>query len=463
MIDQSHLRQSSLLTAIPNVANRPNRTADRMCIAGRRDLLVLLVSGVAISAWALYPSTVESGIYVPLPETAKPFAANDDSASIDRNAIELARASAVGLMDAKGLSSAPTMYGFATVQYSSPVVAVSPAPLKAKLRMLVIQLSSMSGDMDLSALVAKLRALLELPDSALVAVLGLPEMADLNAMLDAASLGKVDLPGITKEMGKIELRSAPETPYQVEVAVNGKPTVRVDKRYAQNDSVAAAASAPAGAPAAAAFGFVTIEAGVFVIASAVTPSVLRAAAPPPETFAPAAPAAMMAMVAPQTFAPETPAPMMAMVAPETFAPETFAPDTFAPAAMMATFAPETSAPETFAPETFAPETSAPETSAPETPKPTASNEVTVQGTPTSADVMNSGNKFEPGSTEANSGSDHTPSTGASTPSATPTPDGTGAVTGGDAPTGGGAGGGGDTSPGGGESDGSGSDAGSGSP
>src|SRR6478609_1464280 len=427
MIDQSHLRQSSLLTAIPNVANRPNRTADRMCIAGRRDLLVLLVSGVAISAWALYPSTVESGIYVPLPETAKPFAANDDSASIDRNAIELARASAVGLMDAKGLSSAPTMYGFATVQYSSPVVAVSPAPLKAKLRMLVIQLSSMSGDMDLSALVAKLRALLELPDSALVAVLGLPEMADLNAMLDAASLGKVDLPGITKEMGKIELRSAPETPYQVEVAVNGKPTVRVDKRYAQNDSVAAAASAPAGAPAAAAFGFVTIEAGVFVIASAVTPSVLRAAAPPPETFAPAAPAAMMAMVAPQTFAPETPAP------------------------------------ETFAPETFAPETSAPETSAPETPKPTASNEVTVQGTPTSADVMNSGNKFEPGSTEANSGSDHTPSTGASTPSATPTPDGTGAVTGGDAPTGGGAGGGGDTSPGGGESDGSGSDAGSGSP
>ena len=354
-----------------------------------------------------------------------------------------------------------------TVGYASPVVDVSPAPLKAKLRMLLIQLSSMSGDMDLSALVTKLRGLLELPDSALVAVLGLPEMADLNAMLDAASLGKVDLPGITKEMGKIELRSAPETPYQVEVAVNGKPTVTVDKRYAQNDSVAAAAWAPVGAPATAAAGFVTVEAGVFVVASAVTLSVLRAVAPPPETFAPAAPAQMMAMVAPETFAPETPAPMMA-----TFAPETFAPETFAPAPMMATVAPETFAPapmmatvapETFAPETFAPETVAPETFAPETPTPTASNEVTVQGTPTSPDVMDSGNKFEPGSTEANSGSDHTPSSGAPTPSATPTPDGTGAVTGGDAPTGRGAGGGGDSSPGGGESDHSGSDAGSGSP
>ena len=37
MIDQSHLRQSSLLTAIPKVANRPHHTADRMHIAGRRD------------------------------------------------------------------------------------------------------------------------------------------------------------------------------------------------------------------------------------------------------------------------------------------------------------------------------------------------------------------------------------------------------------------------------------------
>ena len=216
--------------------------------------------------------------------------------------------------------------------------------------MLLIQLSSMSGDMDLAALVAKLRALLELPDSVLVAVLGLPEMADLNAMLDATSLGKVDLPGITKEMGKIELTECARNVLSVEVAVNGKPTVRVDKRYAQNDSVAAAASAPAGAPAAAAAGFVTVEAGVSVVASAVTPSVLRAAAPPPETFAPEAPALMMAMVAPETFAPETFAPMMATFAPETFAPETFAPETFAPE----TFAPETFAPETFAPETFAP-------------------------------------------------------------------------------------------------------------
>ena len=67
MTDQSHLRQSSPLTAIPKVANRPHRTADRMYIAGRRGFLVLLASGVAIYAWALFPSTVESGNLRPTP------------------------------------------------------------------------------------------------------------------------------------------------------------------------------------------------------------------------------------------------------------------------------------------------------------------------------------------------------------------------------------------------------------
>jgi hypothetical protein len=46
MTDQSHLRQSSPLTAIPKIANRPHRSADRMVIAGRRDFIVLLASGL---------------------------------------------------------------------------------------------------------------------------------------------------------------------------------------------------------------------------------------------------------------------------------------------------------------------------------------------------------------------------------------------------------------------------------
>ena len=326
----------------PKVADHPYRTAVRVDGAGRRCFLVLLAFGVAMQAWALFPSTVESESYVPLPEATAPTAAevNSARAAVVGNPLEFSRADAFTLMAAKLVSSNPTSYGLAAVGYSSPVVDLSPAPLKAKLWMLLIQLSSMSGDMDLSALVAKLRALLELPDSALVAVLGLPEMADLNAMLDATSLGKVDLPGITKEMGKIELRSAPETPYQVEVAVNGKPTVTGGyalraERLCCGGGIGSSRSARGGGSR------ICHGRGRRIrLASAVTPSVLRAAAPPPETFAPEAPAQLMAMVAPETFAPETPAPMMATFAPETFAPETFAPETFAP--------------ETFAPETFAP-------------------------------------------------------------------------------------------------------------
>jgi hypothetical protein len=80
MPDQPHLRQSSVLTAIAKVANRPHITADRIYIAGRRGFLVLLASGVAIQAWALFPSPDESGHDVRLPETSTPSAADDNSA-----------------------------------------------------------------------------------------------------------------------------------------------------------------------------------------------------------------------------------------------------------------------------------------------------------------------------------------------------------------------------------------------
>ena len=42
--------------------------------------VVLLALAVAISCWALFPSTVESGIYVPPPETSTPSAADANSA-----------------------------------------------------------------------------------------------------------------------------------------------------------------------------------------------------------------------------------------------------------------------------------------------------------------------------------------------------------------------------------------------
>ena len=126
MTDQSHLRQSAPLTAIPKVANRPHRTADRTYTAVRRDISSLLALGVAISAWALFPSTVETGIYVPPPEAAPPSAADVSSAGkgLTGNPLELARAD-FRLMEAKLDTSTPTMYGSATVWYPSPAANVS--------------------------------------------------------------------------------------------------------------------------------------------------------------------------------------------------------------------------------------------------------------------------------------------------------------------------------------------------
>ena len=53
------------------------------------------------------------GIYVPLPETSTPSAADVKSAreGVAGNPLELSRANAFRLMDAKLVSSKPTMYG----------------------------------------------------------------------------------------------------------------------------------------------------------------------------------------------------------------------------------------------------------------------------------------------------------------------------------------------------------------
>src|SRR6476620_609348 len=90
-------------TAIPKVAYRPRRTAVRMDVAGRRCFLVLLAFGVAIQAWALFPSTVESESYAPPPEASAPSAAEVNSArqGVVGNPLESSRANAFALMAAK--------------------------------------------------------------------------------------------------------------------------------------------------------------------------------------------------------------------------------------------------------------------------------------------------------------------------------------------------------------------------
>jgi hypothetical protein len=236
MTDQLHLRQSSPLTAIPKVANRPHRTADRTYTADGREFLALLVaSGVAISAWALFPSTVERGIYVPPPEMAPPSAADVSSAGkgLTGNPLELARAD-FRLMEAKLDTSTPTMYGSATVWYPSLAANVSVVSVRSKLQALLMLLHSQSGGVDPAALEAKLQALLTLPDSVLAQLMEHPDLADLNKMLDAVFLGESDLSGVKTELDKIEVTSVPApTENIVVVKVNGNPAYIVHSPVVQ--------------------------------------------------------------------------------------------------------------------------------------------------------------------------------------------------------------------------------------
>ena len=74
-VESSGLRVRSINGDIGDL-NHPLDAEARAATGSRRVFLVLLASGVAISAWALFPKTVERGIYVPLPETSTPTAAD---------------------------------------------------------------------------------------------------------------------------------------------------------------------------------------------------------------------------------------------------------------------------------------------------------------------------------------------------------------------------------------------------
>ena len=217
--------------------------SDRMYIAGRREFLVLLVSGVAISSWALFPSTVESGIYVPLPETSTRSAADFKSA-LDGvvGGDKLSRANAFTLMAAELVSSKPTMYR-PTAWYPSPVANVSQVSVRSKLQALLMMLYSQSGVVDPAALEAKLQALLTLPDSVLAQLMEHPDLADLNKSLDAVFLGTTDLSEVNTELDKIDVTSIPGPTEKIDVVkVNGKPAYIVHTSAVQMRAVDATAS-----------------------------------------------------------------------------------------------------------------------------------------------------------------------------------------------------------------------------
>jgi hypothetical protein len=358
--------------------------------AGRRGFLVLLASGVAINAWALFPSFDESELYVRFPEPSTPSAAEVNSA---REGVAGSTVIA-SMASAKLAPSKPTMYELVTVRYPSPAVNVSLVPLRSKLRALLMLLYSQYGGVDLAALEAKLQALLDLPDSVLALLIQHPDLADLSEMLDAVFLATSDLSGVKTELDKIDVTSVPGPFEKIDVVkVNGKPAYIVHSPAAQTGTENAAGPAVSAPPPPGAQVTVTVVSQV---------------------EAPADPSATAFTVAPSS-EPVSPPP--------------------APAALSATAFTVAPSSEQFTPSP-APE-SAP-TSTP-TPEITKSREEPT-GTPqTSLDDLNSGNKFEPGETVTERSADNSPATNspathAAAPSTTATggesPAETGGVTGG---------------------------------
>jgi hypothetical protein len=236
MTDQYQLPQSSPLTEVRRVAIRPPRAVDRMRTAGRRELLVLLASGLVVSTWALFPSTVESGIYVPVPEASKHLVGEASSAG---DVLAGGPVDAYKLMNAKLMSSKPAVYGPLTLRYPRPMVDVSLVPLRSKLQALLMLLYSQSGDVDLVALEEKLQALLKLPDSVLAQLTEHPDLAELTKILDGVFLGTSDLSGVEAELDKIDVIPVPGSaaPIQV-IKVNGKPAYIVQSPALQEADIA---------------------------------------------------------------------------------------------------------------------------------------------------------------------------------------------------------------------------------
>jgi hypothetical protein len=320
------------------------------------------------------------------PETSTPADVNSA-----REGVVTGPVNAFKLMDARLVSSKPTMYG-PTAWYPSPVANVSQVSVRSKLQALLMMLYSQSGVVDPAALEAKLQALLTLPDSVLAQLMEHPDLADLNKTLDAVFLGTTDLSGVKTELDKIDVISIPGPSEKIDVVnVNGKPAYIVHTSAVQMRTVDAAGSPVSAPPPPGGPVTVTVlslvQAPASQIMSAFTVAPTSEQLPPP------------------------PAPASQIMSAFTVAPTS---------------------------EQLPPPPSP--TSTPTATTPTASEEPT--GTPqTSNDVMTSGNKFEPGETATEHSVDNSPATNSpatqTAPPSTP-------PTGGESPAE--AGGGGETSP-----------------
>ncbi|GAB7068095.1 hypothetical protein [Mycolicibacterium hodleri] len=314
-------------------------------------MALLAASGVVIAAWAVFPSFVESRVYVPLPQASDPTAVD----AVDhpgQGVVERFVAQAVfKTMSASG----PTNVRIG-LESSSRSLVVQQVPLRSKLTALLALLSQTS-ELERPALEAKIRALLELPDVALAQLLQHPDLADLSKTLDAVFLGTSDVSQVKTELDKITVTSVPGESEKIHViAVSGKPAYEVRTPISAVPSamsVAAMSVAPV-APQ------VDEPSATVVTTFALEPSVDPLPPPPPpppviEQARFAAPAIDVAPSVDDTPPPPPPSPTPA-------------------------------------------------------PEPAAQSGASTEVTGTSLDVMDSGNKFEPGETAAQPVAGNSPTT-----------------------------------------------------
>jgi hypothetical protein len=374
---------------------RARRELIRSRPAGRREIAGLLVFGVGVSTWALFPSTVESGLAIGLPDRSASPAAGITSMHgvVVDDTFDASRTAEFGLMNARISSWQPAAAESETQPYPNAVVDVGTLPVRAKLQALLMLLSFHSADAEQAMLETKLQALLAMPDSVLEQVMGHPDLADLNRMLDGVFVGTSDLSDVTTELDKIVVTPVPAPSGKVEVIeINGAaafvvhtPTARM-RTQDGSDPPAPEAAPPAAAVTVVVLAPVPQPPTVSVMSAFMaTPAIQPLPAPaPPDPITPATPTiSAMTMVLPTSEM--TPSPQVSEQV---------------PALTAATVAPEPP--------------SVPPTSA----------------TPPSQDIMSTGNKFEPGDTVAGSSSAGGSATEHAQPSATATPEPSATQTGG---------------------------------
>lgn len=187
---------------------------------------MLAVSSVGVSACGMFPLTVEKAIHLP-PDTATvPTSGNNRPAET----YSLGRIEPVALLLKTSERPGASSPNVQTTAYPNLMNALSQVPVRMKLQVLLTVLVAEADPADRPQLEAKLRALLKLPDEVLVEVLQHPELAEFNAMLDAVFFGDTELWWVELQLARIDV--VPMTTTTNRIDVSGKPAFVFDSTAA---------------------------------------------------------------------------------------------------------------------------------------------------------------------------------------------------------------------------------------